>query len=131
MAEVPTIWLERDHGVSNFKIANGFPTTCDGGALPSARSSRSKRSGCSHVRRSNGEHRAGDGSAGFIGGYVVKELLDRGHEVIGLDNYSKYGPVNRSYGEQSGYRFVEGDARDFDLLSKLLAECEHFIGERR
>ena len=67
------------------------------------------------------------GSAGFIGGYVVKELLDRGHEVIGLDNYSKYGPVNRSYGEQSGYRFVEGDARDFDLLSKLLAECEHFI----
>ena len=37
------------------------------------------------------------GSAGFIGGYVVKELLDRGHEVIGVDNYSKYGPVRRSY----------------------------------
>ena len=29
------------------------------------------------------------GSAGFIGGYVVKELLDRGHEVVGIDNYSK------------------------------------------
>ena len=33
------------------------------------------------------------GSAGFIGGYVVEELLERGHEVVGLDNYSKYGPV--------------------------------------
>ena len=33
------------------------------------------------------------GSAGFIGGYVVEELLSRGHEVVGLDNFSKYGPV--------------------------------------
>ncbi|WP_281906538.1 NAD-dependent epimerase/dehydratase family protein, partial [Phytohabitans aurantiacus] len=28
------------------------------------------------------------GSAGFIGGYVVEELLGRGHEVVGLDNFS-------------------------------------------
>ena len=35
------------------------------------------------------------GSAGFIGGYVVEDLLARGHEVVGLDNYSKYGPVTR------------------------------------
>ena len=33
------------------------------------------------------------GSAGFIGGYVVEELLARGHEVVGIDNFSKYGPV--------------------------------------
>ena len=26
------------------------------------------------------------GSAGFIGGYVVEELLERGHEVLGIDN---------------------------------------------
>ncbi len=37
------------------------------------------------------------GSAGFIGGYVVQELLARGHEVVGIDNHSKYGPVTRSY----------------------------------
>ena len=29
------------------------------------------------------------GSAGFIGGYVVEELLKRGYSVIGLDNFSK------------------------------------------
>ena len=37
------------------------------------------------------------GSAGFIGGYVVQELLDRGYGVVGLDNHSKYGRVSKSY----------------------------------
>jgi UDP-glucose 4-epimerase len=37
------------------------------------------------------------GSAGFIGGYLVQELLGRGYCVVGLDNLSKYGPVRRSY----------------------------------
>ncbi len=67
------------------------------------------------------------GSAGFIGGYVVKELLDRGYGVIGVDNYSKYGHVSRSYDEDPAYRFVEGDVRNVDLMKELLGECEHFI----
>jgi nucleoside-diphosphate-sugar epimerase len=67
------------------------------------------------------------GSAGFIGGYVVKELLDRGHTVVGIDNYSKYGPVTRSYDAHPHYRFIEGDARDVDLLASELADCDHFI----
>jgi len=67
------------------------------------------------------------GSAGFIGGYVVKELLDRGHTVVGIDNYSKYGPVKRSYDSHSSYRFIDADVRDADLLANELAECDHFI----
>ncbi|GIF49556.1 nucleoside-diphosphate-sugar epimerase [Asanoa ferruginea] len=67
------------------------------------------------------------GSAGFIGGYVVEELLGRGHEVVGLDNFSKYGPVSHSYDDHPRYHFVEGDARDVDLVTKLLADCDHFI----
>jgi nucleoside-diphosphate-sugar epimerase len=67
------------------------------------------------------------GSSGFIGGYVVQELLGRGHEVVGIDNYSKYGPVARSYDSDPHYRLVEGDCRDTDLLSGLLADCDHFI----
>ena len=67
------------------------------------------------------------GSAGFIGGYVVKELLDRHHHVVGVDNYSKYGRVRRSYDDHEAYQFVEADCRDVDLLTELLADCDHFI----
>ena len=67
------------------------------------------------------------GSAGFIGGYVVEELLQKGYSVIGLDNYSKYGRVQRQYDDNPKFRLVEGDARDVDLLTTLLAECDHFI----
>lgn len=67
------------------------------------------------------------GSAGFIGGYVVQELLGRGHEVVGLDNFSKYGRVAHSYDDDPRYQLVEGDARDTELLTKLLADCDHFI----
>jgi UDP-glucose 4-epimerase len=67
------------------------------------------------------------GSAGFIGGYVVQELLARDHQVVGVDNYSKYGPVSHSYDNDPRYRFVQGDARDVALLTDLLADCDHFI----
>jgi UDP-glucose 4-epimerase len=67
------------------------------------------------------------GSAGFIGGYVVEELLRRGHEVVGIDNLSKYGRVAKSYDDDRSYTFIEGDARDVDLMTKLLLDCDHFI----
>jgi nucleoside-diphosphate-sugar epimerase len=67
------------------------------------------------------------GSAGFIGGYVVSELLDRGYEVVGLDNYSKYGLVSHRYDDHPSYRFVEGDARNSELLSKLVEGCDHLV----
>jgi UDP-glucose 4-epimerase len=67
------------------------------------------------------------GSSGFIGGYVVQELLERGHEVVGIDNFSKYGRVAKSYDGHPNYRLVEGDARDAPLLTELLTDCDHFI----
>jgi UDP-glucose 4-epimerase len=67
------------------------------------------------------------GSSGFIGGYVIEELLRRGHEVIGVDNFSKYGKVAKSYDDHENYRLVEGDARDSDLMTELLSDCDHFI----
>ncbi len=57
------------------------------------------------------------GSAGFIGGYIVEELLQRGYHVVGLDNESKYGPATRSYDGHAHYRLVRGDARDVELLA--------------
>jgi nucleoside-diphosphate-sugar epimerase len=67
------------------------------------------------------------GSAGFIGGYVVEELLAHGFEVVGLDNYSKYGKVEKSYDRHPHYRFVNGNAKDVELLKDLLADCEHLL----
>jgi UDP-glucose 4-epimerase len=67
------------------------------------------------------------GSAGFIGGYVVEELLSRGYAVVGLDNFSKYGKVKKSYDDHPNYRLVEGDARDTELMTRLLDDCDHFI----
>jgi UDP-glucose 4-epimerase len=67
------------------------------------------------------------GAAGFIAGYLVQELLDAGHQVVGLDNYSKYGPVEKSYQAHPAYRFVSGDAKDITLLRDLIADCDHFV----
>lgn len=38
------------------------------------------------------------GSAGFIGFHLVKSLLERGDEVVGIDNLNDYYDVNLKYG---------------------------------
>jgi UDP-glucose 4-epimerase len=67
------------------------------------------------------------GAAGFICGYLVPELLEAGHEVVGLDNFSKYGPLVKSYDDHPRYRFVEGDAKDVALLRELAAGCDQVV----
>ena len=62
------------------------------------------------------------GSAGFIGGYVVEELLGRGYSVVGVDNFSKYGKVAKSYDDNPNYELVEGDCQDVELMTRLLLE---------
>ena len=67
------------------------------------------------------------GSSGFIGGYVVQELLARDYLVVGLDNHSKYGLITKSYDDNPNYRLVIGDAQDVELMTSLLMDCDHFI----
>src|SRR5436190_5652287 len=67
------------------------------------------------------------GSSGFIGGYVVEELLRRGYTVVGVDDHSKYGPVAKSYSDDPRYRLVEADARDVAMLSELASDVDHVV----
>jgi UDP-glucose 4-epimerase len=67
------------------------------------------------------------GSAGFIAGYLVEELLAHGYEIVGLDDYSKYGPVERAFNTNPSYTAIEGDAKDVALLKELLADCDHLV----
>ena len=43
------------------------------------------------------------GAAGFINGYLVPELLEAGHDVIGVDDFSKYGRLSKSYDDHPRY----------------------------
>ena len=67
------------------------------------------------------------GAAGFINGYLVPELLEAGHAVVGVDDFSKYGRLTKSYDDHPMYRFVEGDAKDATLLSELAADCDQIV----
>jgi nucleoside-diphosphate-sugar epimerase len=67
------------------------------------------------------------GAAGFIAGYVIEELLSHDHDVIGIDNYSKYGEVKKSYFNHPRYTFIKGDAKDVELLKHALSDCDQLI----
>ncbi len=67
------------------------------------------------------------GAAGFICGYLVPELLEAGHEVIGVDNFSKYGPTAKSYDRHPRYRLIQGDAKDTELLTNLAMQCDQVV----
>ena len=58
------------------------------------------------------------GTAGFIGSHTAHKLLDRGDEVIGLDNVNDYYDVRLKHArmarlaDRAGYRFIRMDVAD-------------------
>ncbi len=81
------------------------------------------------------------GTAGFIGYHLARRLLDRGEEVVGLDNISDYYDIHLKYGrleemgiakdsvkdheivlstKSPGYRFVKMDLKDRQPLDGLI-----------
>ena len=67
------------------------------------------------------------GSAGFIAGYLVDELLRNGHKVVGIANFSKYGKVAKSYDNHPNYSFTKGDAKDVKLMKQLIEDCNQVV----
>jgi UDP-glucuronate 4-epimerase len=68
------------------------------------------------------------GAAGFIGYHVARALLDRGDEVVGVDNLSDYyDPALkqarlRQLAPYSSFRFVRLDLADFEGVRALFSE---------
>ncbi len=69
------------------------------------------------------------GVAGFIGSHVATRLLDRGDEVVGLDNVNDYYDVRLKEARLSrlsgrpGYRFVRLELADRPGMERLFAEA--------
>ncbi len=47
--------------------------------------------------------------------------------MVGVDNFSKYGPVRRGHDDDPRYRLVEGDAKDAKLLTELALDCDQVV----
>jgi UDP-glucuronate 4-epimerase len=68
------------------------------------------------------------GAAGFIGSYVAHRLLDRGDEVVGLDNLNHYYDVRLKEARlarlnaRSGFRFVQLDVADRDGVAAVVRD---------
>ena len=60
------------------------------------------------------------GSQGFIGSYVCAELLGRGYSVVGVDDYSKYGPLVRPHDSHPSFRLVRADCSSDRFRSSFL-----------
>ena len=62
------------------------------------------------------------GAAGQVGSHVVDSALDRGDEVVGLDNFETGRPQHVA--NHNRYRFVGGSIADTSLVGKLFDEFQ-------
>lgn len=66
------------------------------------------------------------GVAGFIGSNLAEELLRRGYEVRGIDDFSTGKKRNiQPYRKDDDFTFHEGDVRDAQLLDDISTNVDH------
>lgn len=72
------------------------------------------------------------GSAGFIGSWTCRELLGRGYKVVGFDDYSKYGVIEREHDKHPNYELVKLDLSSnyipSDLNPSFIIHCCAKVG---
>ena len=56
------------------------------------------------------------GSEGSLMQYVIPVLLKNGHEVVGVDNFARYGEIERD----RDYEFVRGDLTDKSFVDSIM-----------
>ena len=68
------------------------------------------------------------GTAGFIGSYVAERLLDRGDDVVGLDNLNDYYDVSLKkarlarFADRAGYTHIHADLADRGAMEQAFAK---------
>jgi UDP-glucose 4-epimerase len=67
------------------------------------------------------------GSQGFIGSYICNELLNNGYEVIGVDNYQKYGELARPHDSHPNFKLYNLNILHPDFQSLVDATAPDFI----
>ncbi len=67
------------------------------------------------------------GAAGYIGSVLVRQLLNQGHRVIGLDSLLFGGESLLEIISHPRFRFVKGDIRDRDLVAGLLTDSKAVV----
>ncbi len=66
------------------------------------------------------------GGAGFIGSHLCEKLVNNGHTVIALDNFSTGRASNlEKLGMSKEFQVVEGSILDSSLLANLISHVDH------
>ena len=66
------------------------------------------------------------GGSGFIGSHICDRLTGLGHEVVCIDNLMTSKKDNISHLlNRDGFKFIEGDIRDRELMAEVLVGCTH------
>tara|TARA_A100001391_G_scaffold168837_1_gene129436 strand:+ start:5895 stop:6839 length:945 start_codon:yes stop_codon:yes gene_type:complete len=63
------------------------------------------------------------GSEGSLMQFVIPHLLRLGHEVVGVDNFARYGVIER----ERSYDFIRGDLTDIDFVDKIMEGVDGVI----
>jgi len=67
------------------------------------------------------------GSQGFIGSYISQELLNNNYQVIGVDNYSKYGYLKRPQDDHENFKLHICDVASHQYLKIVEKEKPDMI----
>lgn len=70
------------------------------------------------------------GGAGFIGSNLVEYFLNKGHQVVCLDNFSTGFKHNIDpYLDNPDFTMIEGDIRDMDTCQEAVKGCDYVLHE--
>ncbi len=68
------------------------------------------------------------GGQGFVGSYLCQELVNNGYQVVSIDNFSKYGPIDRPQDKHPNFKLLEMDVRDLDSsIPDCLLDVDYIV----